>query len=250
MKVKSESEVAQSCPTLGDPMDCSLPGSSVHGFSRQEYWSGEPLPSPNTALNLVLIYYDATEVDTLLSLLHIRGKKAIRDLMECGWSIFCTSASLIEESEYFCEKYYLHIVKSPVFGFSGFIFTTWKLPARFLPTSRHLQGKSDLYMGPCFALLSSLWEPQYFTTFLKSQGKLIWIHILQEKILSNTFWQKCDKGRKDWRSHNSCESFMVDLRVIAPWSPNTAKEKGGQSQKQMQWFEKPGQLYIYDFQHE
>ena len=76
MKVKSESEVAQSCPTLGDPMDCSLPGSSVHGFSRQEYWSGVPLPSPNTTLNLVLIYCDATEVDTLLSLLHIRGKKS------------------------------------------------------------------------------------------------------------------------------------------------------------------------------
>ena len=31
MKVKSESEVAQSCPTLRDPMDCSLPDSSVHG---------------------------------------------------------------------------------------------------------------------------------------------------------------------------------------------------------------------------
>ena len=31
MKVKSEREVAQSCPTLSDPMDCSLPGSSVHG---------------------------------------------------------------------------------------------------------------------------------------------------------------------------------------------------------------------------
>jgi len=32
MKAKSESEVAQSCPTLSDPMDCSLPGSSVHGI--------------------------------------------------------------------------------------------------------------------------------------------------------------------------------------------------------------------------
>ena len=32
VKVKSESEVAQSCPTLSDPMDCSLPGSSVHGI--------------------------------------------------------------------------------------------------------------------------------------------------------------------------------------------------------------------------
>ena len=32
MKVKSESEVAQLCPTVRDPMDCSLPGSSVHGI--------------------------------------------------------------------------------------------------------------------------------------------------------------------------------------------------------------------------
>ena len=32
MKVKSESEVAQSCLTLRDPMGCSLPGSSVHGI--------------------------------------------------------------------------------------------------------------------------------------------------------------------------------------------------------------------------
>ena len=44
MKVKSESEDAQSCPTLSDPMDCSLSPLSME-FSRQEYWSGVPLPS-------------------------------------------------------------------------------------------------------------------------------------------------------------------------------------------------------------
>ena len=32
MKVRSESEVVQSCPTCSDPMDCSPPGSSVHGI--------------------------------------------------------------------------------------------------------------------------------------------------------------------------------------------------------------------------
>jgi len=32
MEVKSESEVAQSCPTLSDPVDFSLPGSSIHGI--------------------------------------------------------------------------------------------------------------------------------------------------------------------------------------------------------------------------
>ena len=34
MKVKSESEVTQSCLTLSDPMDCNLPGSSIHGISQ------------------------------------------------------------------------------------------------------------------------------------------------------------------------------------------------------------------------
>ena len=38
--------VAQSCPTLCSPMDCSLPGSSVHGISQQEYWSGLAFPTP------------------------------------------------------------------------------------------------------------------------------------------------------------------------------------------------------------
>ena len=46
MKVKSESEVEQPCPTLSDPMDCSPPGSSVHGIFQAKYWSGVPLPSP------------------------------------------------------------------------------------------------------------------------------------------------------------------------------------------------------------
>ena len=36
MKLKSESEVAQSCPTLGDLMDYSPPGSSVHGIFQEK----------------------------------------------------------------------------------------------------------------------------------------------------------------------------------------------------------------------
>ena len=46
MKVKSESEVAQSCLTLRHPMDNSLPGSSVHGIFQVRYCSGVPSPSP------------------------------------------------------------------------------------------------------------------------------------------------------------------------------------------------------------
>ena len=46
VKVKSKSEVAQSCPTLCDLMDCSHQAPPSMGFSRQEYWSGVLLPSP------------------------------------------------------------------------------------------------------------------------------------------------------------------------------------------------------------
>ena len=46
MKVKNEREVAQSCPTLRDPMEPAAYQALLSmGFSRQEYWSGVPLPS-------------------------------------------------------------------------------------------------------------------------------------------------------------------------------------------------------------
>ena len=49
MKVKSESEVAQSCPTLSDPMDCSLPDSSIHGIfqARVLEWGAIVFSAPN-----------------------------------------------------------------------------------------------------------------------------------------------------------------------------------------------------------
>ena len=52
-----KSEVAQSCPTLCNPVDCSPSGSAVHeallsmGLSRQEYWSRLPFPSPGDLPN-------------------------------------------------------------------------------------------------------------------------------------------------------------------------------------------------------
>ena len=59
MKVKSESEVAQSCPTPSDPMDCSPPGSSVHGIlqARVLEWGA-------IALSLILLCISALSVVT------------------------------------------------------------------------------------------------------------------------------------------------------------------------------------------
>ena len=41
----------QSCPILCDPIDHSLPDSSIHGFPRQEHWSGLPCPPPGDLPN-------------------------------------------------------------------------------------------------------------------------------------------------------------------------------------------------------
>ena len=49
MKVKSESEVVQSCPTFTDPWTAAYQAPPSMGFSRQEYWSGVPLTSPPLA---------------------------------------------------------------------------------------------------------------------------------------------------------------------------------------------------------
>ena len=56
MKVKSESEVAQLCPTLATPWIAAYQAPPSIGFSRQKYWSGLPLPSP-------VIYPEETKIE-------------------------------------------------------------------------------------------------------------------------------------------------------------------------------------------
>ena len=65
MKVKSESEseVAQSCPTLRDPMDCSLPGSSIHGIfqARVLEWGAIAFSNYSFIESVKIMYYKPFE---------------------------------------------------------------------------------------------------------------------------------------------------------------------------------------------
>ena len=54
MKVKSESQVAQSCPTLSNPMDCNLPGSSIHGIFQARVLEWSAIPFSVTNLHSIL----------------------------------------------------------------------------------------------------------------------------------------------------------------------------------------------------
>ena len=60
--------VIQLCQTLYDPMDCSLPDSSIHGFPSQEYWSGLPFPPPLGMLRPQLLWAHETTCKNLCPL--------------------------------------------------------------------------------------------------------------------------------------------------------------------------------------
>ena len=64
MKVKSESELTQLCPTLHDPMDCSLPGSSAHGIFQARVL--EWVAVEGTYLNIIKAIYDKRTANIIL----------------------------------------------------------------------------------------------------------------------------------------------------------------------------------------
>ena len=65
MKVKSESEVTQSCPTLGDPMDYRLPGSSIHGIFQAKVLEWVAIAFSDGKLEMLINMVDCTPVFTV-----------------------------------------------------------------------------------------------------------------------------------------------------------------------------------------
>ena len=68
MKVKSDSEVAQSCPTLATPWTAAYQAPASMGFSKQEYWSGVPLPSPHFLLQCMKVKSESEVAQLCLTL--------------------------------------------------------------------------------------------------------------------------------------------------------------------------------------
>ena len=73
MRVKSESEVSQSCSTLGDPMDCSLPGSSIHGIlqARTLEWGAAAFSEPSRYMAVISVFTSLTSSEIPFLSLHV-----------------------------------------------------------------------------------------------------------------------------------------------------------------------------------
>ena len=101
MIVKSESELAQSCPTLGTPWTAAHQAPPSMGFSRQEYWSGVPLPTEQLITcicsDLCLVYI-LIFINVMFSLLHFLFRFFLFSyLNKCIYK----------------QKYYAIVIKSP-----------------------------------------------------------------------------------------------------------------------------------------
>ena len=90
MKVKSEREVAQSCPTLSDPMDCSPPGSSVHGSFQARVLEWGAIAFSVTFRRVTIAWNSALFTNNLLFLLPFYLKSLSFSISLQGSFLFAT----------------------------------------------------------------------------------------------------------------------------------------------------------------
>ena len=129
MKVKSESEVAQSFLTLCDPMDCSLPGSSIHGIFQARVLDGVPLPSPIPLTR-------QTFVGKVMSLLFNMLSRLAPHSSTLAWKIPWT-----EEPGRLQSMRSLRVGHDQVTSLSFFTFMHWR--RKWQPTPVFLPGESQ-----------------------------------------------------------------------------------------------------------
>ena len=107
MKVKSESDVAQSCPTLRDPMDHSLLGSSVHGIFQARVLEWGAITFSVTNLDSILKSRDIT-LPTKVHLVKVMVFPAIMYGWE-GWTIKKAECRKIDAFELWCWRRLLRV---------------------------------------------------------------------------------------------------------------------------------------------
>ena len=107
MKVESESEVTQSCLTLSDPMDCSPPGSSIHGIFRATVLEWIAYPSPADLSNpRIESGSPALQTDSLPTELSGKPLEGLKRMKKLSKGEFTPSAQLLpHEQGYFSSVF-------------------------------------------------------------------------------------------------------------------------------------------------
>ena len=82
MKVKNKSEVAQSCLTLSDPMDCSLPGSSVHAIFRARVLEWGAIAFSRAGLRHIEKIFEYTDKELRTDVWTVSLKAKVRNILK------------------------------------------------------------------------------------------------------------------------------------------------------------------------
>ena len=88
MKVKSESEVAQLCPTPSDPMDCSPPGPSVHGIFQARVLQWVAIAFSDNALWVTVKTFALTLLRLWCKLWNVRPLEGLGEMNDVIWLLF------------------------------------------------------------------------------------------------------------------------------------------------------------------
>ena len=171
MKVKSQSEVAQSCPTLSDAMDCSLPGSSVHGIfqARVLEWGAIAFISPSKEysglISFKMDWLDLLAVQgTPKSLLQHHSSKASilqhsaffivqlsRPYMPTGKTIALTLWTSVNKVMSLLFKYAIYVGHS--FSSKEHLLISWlKSPAAVILEPKKIKPITISIVSPFFAM--------------------------------------------------------------------------------------------------
>ena len=99
MKVKSESEVTQSCPTLSNPMDCSLPGSSIHGIFQEKVLEWGAIALHEHMLNHVQLFCNPMDCSPSGSSVHGISQARILEWVAISFSNCISCSNTLKNPE-------------------------------------------------------------------------------------------------------------------------------------------------------
>ena len=156
MKVKSESEVTQSCPTLCDPMSAAYQALPSMGFSRQEYWSGVPW----AWLGKEILYWGGSIIvfthDTIFKVMYIFFLLRMLNIISFYfWDSFFVSS-------FYAGKVYIHnitftilIILSTNIGCVLCVVQRGILVVYFTPSSLYFPFLTPVFSLPPFPLVTT-----------------------------------------------------------------------------------------------
>ena len=215
MKMKSESEVTQSCPTLSDPMDCSLPGSSIHGIfqARVLEWGASAFS--------VSRHSDHLKCKSALIIPLLQTFQCFSSSVKIIDKVFTTASKALRELDLHW-LWYFHFHSHSLSSSQRSLFAVlWKRRAYFHLASLHvLFPVSETLLPPCPGWMTLLVSSRLWLKSLY-QWRLPWPPRLKKNIPRLLILLPCSIFILSAYCHLTCISLLSVYCSSAPTRAHT-----------------------------